>query len=110
VSTQLEAVRLNGKCTIQLIETLVDMVSNLTKEVTHLKNDSFLLEQEKFLHDLIKASPRLSSQYIPRKRGSIPQRRGLYQTCAYSCPSTQTLPAASVPAGTTLIELYRDVV
>jgi hypothetical protein len=31
LSTQLEAVRLNCKCTIQLIESLVDMVSNLRR-------------------------------------------------------------------------------
>jgi hypothetical protein len=46
VSNQLEAVRLNGKSSIQLTESLVDMVSNLTKEVTHLKQDNVLIKQE----------------------------------------------------------------
>jgi hypothetical protein len=46
VSSQLESVRDNGKCTVKLIESLVDMVSNLTKEVAHLKNDNVLLQQE----------------------------------------------------------------
>jgi hypothetical protein len=38
VSTQHQDVCLNGKCTIQPIESLDDMVSNLTKELTHLKH------------------------------------------------------------------------
>jgi hypothetical protein len=44
VSAQLEAVRLNGQCTIQPVESLVDMVSKLPKEVAHLKNDNMLLK------------------------------------------------------------------
>jgi hypothetical protein len=73
VSTSLEAVRLNGQCTIQLDESLVDMVTNLTKEVTHLKNDNMLLKQEiKNLHSLIKASPRPPSQYIHREQRIVP--------------------------------------
>jgi hypothetical protein len=37
VNTQLEAVPLNGQCTMQLIQSLVDMVRKLTEEVTDLK-------------------------------------------------------------------------
>jgi hypothetical protein len=37
VSAQLEAVRLNGQSTLQLIESLVGMVSKLTEEVAYLK-------------------------------------------------------------------------
>jgi hypothetical protein len=32
--------------TIQVIDSLVEMVSNLTKEVTHLKKDNSLLKQK----------------------------------------------------------------
>jgi hypothetical protein len=45
VSTQLKAVRLNGQCTIQLVESVMDMVTNLIKEVIHLKNENILLRQ-----------------------------------------------------------------
>jgi hypothetical protein len=63
VSTEIEAVRLNGKCTIQLIESLVDLVSNLTKEVTHLKHA--LLKQEiQNLYKVIEASSRIPPKYI----------------------------------------------
>jgi hypothetical protein len=37
VSTQLEAVRNNGQCTIDLVQSLINMVTNLTKEVIDLK-------------------------------------------------------------------------
>jgi hypothetical protein len=37
VSTQLEAIRNNGKCTVDLVQSLVNMVTNLTKEFTDLK-------------------------------------------------------------------------
>jgi hypothetical protein len=35
VSTQLEAVQSNGQCTTDLVQFLINMVTNLTKEVTH---------------------------------------------------------------------------
>jgi hypothetical protein len=70
---RLEAARLNGKCTIQLIESLLDMVSNLTKKVTHLKNCNTLLKQETTnLHSVIEASPRLPSKYIPKEQCILP--------------------------------------
>jgi hypothetical protein len=113
VSTQLEAVRLNAKCTVQLIESLVDMVSNLTKEVTHLKSDNVLLKQAiKNLHSIIEASPKLSSQYIPREQGILPPEMShkdaaSIQLVPTATPSTHAVP---IPAGTTLTELsYRDV-
>jgi hypothetical protein len=63
VSTHLEAIRNNGQCTIDLVQSLMNMVTNLTKEVTDLKNDNTLLKQEiKNLHGLIEASPRSTSQ------------------------------------------------
>jgi hypothetical protein len=59
VCNQLQAIRRNAQCTIELVEPLVDMVTNLSKEVTNLKNDNLLLKQEiKNLHSFIKASPR----------------------------------------------------
>jgi hypothetical protein len=55
VGAQLEAVRVNGQCTIQLIEPLVDMVSKLTEEVTHLKNGNIFFNQEiENLHSLMR--------------------------------------------------------
>jgi hypothetical protein len=38
VSIQLEAIRNNGQCTIGLVQSLVNMITNLTKEVIDLKN------------------------------------------------------------------------
>jgi hypothetical protein len=46
VSNQLQAIRRNGKCTIELVGPLVELVTNLTKEVTHLKSDNMMLKQE----------------------------------------------------------------
>jgi hypothetical protein len=85
VSTQLEAVRLNGQCTIQLVESLRDMVSKLTKEITHLKNDNMLLKREiKNLHSLIDASPSpLLSTFLGSKA-----------FCLRKCP-TRTRPVSS---------------
>jgi hypothetical protein len=106
VSSQLEAVRVNGKCTIQLIESLVDMVNNLAKEVTHLKNDNVLMQQEiKNLHCLIEASPRLPSQCISKEERVSPAKKS--QHLASATLSTWALP---IPAGSTFTELsYRDV-
>jgi YesN/AraC family two-component response regulator len=92
VSNQLEAVRLNGQCTIQLMESLVDMVSNLTKEVTHLKQDNSLLKQElKNVHQVIVASPRLRPKYIAKEQRILPaevSRKGASSVVRvpYSCP------------------------
>jgi hypothetical protein len=92
VSTQLEPVRLNGKCTIQFVESLVDLVSNLSKEITYLKNDNVLLKQEmKNLYSIIEDSP-----------GSL---------CLRKCPA-RTLPVSNVclqlifPLGPCLLFLY----
>lgn len=116
VSTKLEAIRLNGKCTIELVESLVGMVSNLTKEVTHLKNDNVLLKEEiKNLRSIIEAPSRLSSQSIPRDLRVLPAEM-FHRDVASNLHvptatlSTQALPAVPIPAGTTLTELsYRDV-
>jgi hypothetical protein len=116
VSTQLEAVCLNGKCTHKLIESLVDMVANLTKEVTDLKNDNVLLKHEiQDLHALLEASVTL-----PAQRSHSEQRILPAAVCHMVKPSKQrvsatdqTLPAApaALPAGSSLTELsYRDVV
>jgi hypothetical protein len=65
VSTQLEAIRNHGQCIIEFIQSLVNMITNLTKEVSDLKNDNTLLKQDiKNLHSLIEASPRPTPQYI----------------------------------------------
>jgi hypothetical protein len=46
VSSQLEAVRVNGQGTIELIQTLLDMVTKLTNEVTHLRTDNVYMKKE----------------------------------------------------------------
>jgi hypothetical protein len=49
------------------------MVTNLTKAVTHLKNDNILLRKEiKNLHSLIEASPRPPPQYITTEQRILP--------------------------------------
>jgi peptidoglycan hydrolase CwlO-like protein len=113
VSTQLEAVRNNGQCTIELIQSLVNMVTNVTKEVTELKNDNTLLKREiKNLRSLIEASPRPTSQYITREqRILLPEMSHKDAASIQRVPSaalpTEALPATSILAGTTFS--YRDV-
>jgi hypothetical protein len=49
------------------------MVSKITNEVTHLKNDNMLLKREiKNLRSFIVASPRPPSPYIPREQCILP--------------------------------------
>jgi hypothetical protein len=40
ISAQIETVCLNGQSTVQVLESLLVMVSKLTEEVTHLKKDN----------------------------------------------------------------------
>ncbi|PNF15465.1 hypothetical protein B7P43_G17548 [Cryptotermes secundus] len=106
LSNHLEALRHNEQCTVQLIESLVDMVTNLAKEVTHLKNDNLLLKGEiRNLHSHVEASHR-----PPREQRILPA-----ETSRKEAASNQWMPSAAlstqaspaVPAGTTLS--YRDV-
>jgi hypothetical protein len=116
VSSQLEAVRISGKCTMQLVESLLDMVSNLTREVGHLKNDNVLLKEEvKNLHSIIEASPRLLSPCISREQRILlaeitHKDAASNQRMPKATLSTQALPVVPIPAGTAWAELsYRDV-
>jgi hypothetical protein len=61
--------RLIGQCVIQLVESLVDMVSKLPTEVSHL-NMIFLKHVIKNLHILTERppSPAPLSRYIPREQ------------------------------------------
>jgi hypothetical protein len=92
------------------------MVSNLPKEVTHLKQDNSLLKQElKNLHQVIEASPRLPPKYIVKEQHILPaevSRKGVSNVVRVPTAvlSTEALPAAPIPAATALTELYyRDV-
>jgi hypothetical protein len=91
----------------------MDMVTNLTKEVTHFKNNNFLLKQEiNNLHSLIEASPWPPSQHILGEQRILPAEMSRKEAASNQLvPSTvlhtQALPAISIPAGTTLS--YRDV-
>jgi hypothetical protein len=68
VSTELEAILNNGQCTVDLVQSLVNAVTNLTKEVIDLKNDNTLLKQEiRDLHSLTEVSLSPTSQYITRE-------------------------------------------
>jgi hypothetical protein len=101
---------------MQLVESVVDMVSKLTKEVTHLKKDNILLKQEsKDLNSLTEASPRPPSQYIPWEQRVLPAEMfhkdvtSIQLVPAAALP-TQALPAVPIPAGTTLTKLsYMDI-
>jgi hypothetical protein len=89
------------------------MVTNLTKEVTDLKNYNALLKQEiKNLHGLIEASPRPISQYITGEQRLLPaemshkEAAGVQRVPSSALPA-ETLPTISIPAGMTLS--YREV-
>jgi hypothetical protein len=89
------------------------MVTNLTKEVTDLKNDNALLKQEiKNLHGLIEASPWPTSQYFTGEQRFLPaemshkEAAGVQRVPSAALP-TEALPTISIPAGTVLS--YRDV-
>jgi hypothetical protein len=63
VTSQLETLRINGQSTIELIQTLADMVSKLSNEVACLKNDNvYMKEQIKNLRSLLEASPLRTSE------------------------------------------------
>jgi hypothetical protein len=116
VRNQLEAVCLNGQCTIELIESLVDIVSSLTKEVTHLKQDNALPKQEiRNLHKFIEASPRLPPKYIAKEQRILPMEVSQKDATSIehvptAALSTEALPAALIPATAALTELlYSDV-
>jgi hypothetical protein len=44
LSVQVETVCLNGVCTMDLIKSLINKVTNLSEEVDHLKNDNVSLK------------------------------------------------------------------
>jgi hypothetical protein len=89
------------------------MISKLTKEVTHLKNNNILLKQEiKNLHRLTEVSPRPLSQYIPREQCILPVEKSNKDAASIQrVPSAalpiQALPAVSIPAGMTMS--YRGI-
>jgi predicted PurR-regulated permease PerM len=100
-------------CTIDLVQSLMNMFTNLTKEVTDLKNDNALLKQEiKNLHGLIEASPRPTSQYITGEQRFLPAEMShkgaasVQRVLSAALPA-ETLPTISIPAGLTLS--YRDL-
>jgi hypothetical protein len=115
VSTQLEAVRSNGQCTMQLVVSLVDMVSEITEEAAHLNNSMLLKQEINNLHGLIEASPRPTSQHIPREQCILPaemshNHAASVQLVPSEALSTQALPAVPIPARTTLTELLYSCV
>jgi hypothetical protein len=84
------------------------MVTNLSKEVTHLKNDNLLLKQEiKNLHSFIKTSPRPPSQHIPREQRALPAEMSHKEAAGMQRVPSAALPTQALPAGTTMS--YRDV-
>jgi hypothetical protein len=94
----------------------MDMVSNLTKEVTQLKQDNAVLKQGlKNLHQVIEASPRLPPKYIAKEQWILPAEvsrkdKSNVVHVPTAALSTEALPAAPIPAATALTELsYRDV-
>jgi hypothetical protein len=96
-----------------LVQSLVNIVTNLTKEVIDLKNDNTLLKQEmKDLHSLIEVSLRPTSQYITREQRILPleisnkEVASIQRVPSAALPSN-ALPVTSIPAATTLS--YRDI-
>jgi hypothetical protein len=89
------------------------MVTNLTKDVTDLKNDNALLKQKiKNLHCLTEASPRFTSQYITGEQRFLPaemshkEAAGVQRVASAALPA-ETLTIIIIPAGMALS--YRDV-
>jgi hypothetical protein len=99
VSSQLEAIRNSGQCTIDLTQSLVNMVINLTKEVTDIKNDNTLLKQEiKNLRSLIEASSRPTSQYITSEQRFLPTEMSHKKAASIQSVPSAALPAEALPA------------
>lgn len=85
VSTELEAVTLN---TIRLIESLVDMVSKLTEDVTNLKNDNISMKQEiNNLYSLIFRQSLDTFLRIFLWKNASCRRQGPTRTRAFICAS-----------------------
>jgi hypothetical protein len=69
VNSQLAAIRINGQGTFKLVQTLMDMVNQLTNEVASLKSDNAYTKNKiKNLRSVLDASP-----------GAFPQRTCLDQ-------------------------------
>jgi hypothetical protein len=89
------------------------MVTNLTKEVTELRNDNTLLKQEiKNLHGLIEVSPRSTSQYITGEQRFLPaemsqKEAASIQRVSSAALKSEAMPTISILAGMALS--YRDV-
>jgi hypothetical protein len=99
VSTQLEAVRLNGQSTLHLIESLVDMVSKLTEEVAYLKNDNASMKEKiQSLHRLIEAAPGPYAACEQHILPAVTKDTVNTQLVPLSAPSNTTLPVSTVPA------------
>jgi hypothetical protein len=73
LSEKLEAVRLNGVCTMEMVKSLIEMVTKLSCEVQLLKSDNTALKLQ--LRDLrqIHAPPRsITSEAVPATHGVAP--------------------------------------
>jgi hypothetical protein len=71
---QLETVRLNGVCAVDLIKSLIDAVNKLSEDVTQLKSDKTALDiQVKDLQGLLDVYSKLPRQ---QPQGSLPARPG----------------------------------
>jgi hypothetical protein len=104
LSVQVETVRLNGVCAMDLMKSLINMVTHLSGEVEHLKNDNVSLKlQLKNLQDAIQdvnighqsqatqvlthkeiAERSVPSQSVTSYRDMVLRKQNTLQTCAVS--------------------------
>jgi hypothetical protein len=113
---QLETIRLNGQCAVDLLKLLFDLVHKLNEDVTHLKNDNTSLKlQLSELKESMGTQPRIidhatagsmSPQPILK---DVPKKHPVTSTAVFPSLSASSVPVSSTSADARVLS-YRDVV
>jgi hypothetical protein len=113
---QLETIRLNEQCAVDLLKLLLDLVHKLNEDVTHLKNDNTYLKlQLSELKESMGTQPRIidhatagsmSPQPILK---NVPKKHPVTSAVVFSSLSVSSVPAAGTSADAGVLS-YKDVV
>jgi hypothetical protein len=112
---QLETIRLNGQCAVDLLKSLLDLVHKLNEDVMHLKNDNTSLKlQLNELKESVGPQPRIIAHATGRSLASqpilknAPKKHQVASTAISSPISASSVPAAGTSADDKVLS-YKDV-